>query len=179
MKIITIILIILIICAVLGIIYTIYYNKLNYYKTRIEKAENIIDEALRAKYDKICEMNIEIKKVVTKNNYLKEYIDIKNERITNYDLDRKLVEATNLIKELMSDNSKLNTKKMKNMLKDIDKINEDLLSGKNYYNKNNTELNGIIRKFPSNIVAKIHRFKIKPYFDGKNMQDAVLDDFKL
>ena len=40
-------------------------------------------------------------------------------------------------------------------------------------------LNTVIRKFPTNIIAKIHRFKIKPFFDGKNMQDAVIDDFKL
>ena len=57
-------LILLIIAGVLGLIYAISYNKLNYYKTRIERSENIIDEALRNKYDKLTELNIEIKKVL-------------------------------------------------------------------------------------------------------------------
>ncbi len=178
MKIFDIILILIIIAGILGIIYVIYYNKLSYYKTRMEKAENIIDDNLRKKYDHICEIDIEIKKK-NKKDYLKEYIDLKDKRISNYELDRKLVEAINLIKELISDNAKLNNKTINSILNKIEKIDIEIESGKNYYNKNNTELNSIIRKFPSNIVAKIHRYKIMPYFDGKNMQDAVVDDFKL
>lgn len=179
MKIIDIILILMILLAALGLIYAIFYNKLSYYKTRIERAENIIDNMLRKKYDKICELNIEIKSVIEKKDYLKEYIDLKEKRISNFELDRKLVSAINLIKELISDNKKLDNKTTKDLMKEIEKIDLELESGKNYYNKNNTELNSIIRKFPSNIVAKIHRYKIEPYFDGKNMQDAVIDDFKL
>ena len=77
------------------------------------------------------------------------------------------------------DYNELDNKEFNNELKEINIINETLTSCKTYYNKNTTELNQIIRKFPSNIVAKIHRYKIKPFFDGKNMQDAVIDDFKL
>ncbi len=179
MKILDIILILIILISALGLFYAIFYNKLSYYKTRIERAESIIDDNLRKKYDKICELNIEIKKVIEKKDYLKEYIDLKEKRISNFELDRKLVSAINLIKELISDNKKLDNKATKDLMKEIEKIDLDLESGKNYYNKNNTELNSIIRKFPSNIVAKIHRYKIEPYFDGKNMQDAVIDDFKL
>ena len=64
-------------------------------------------------------------------------------------------------------------------LKEIDRINETLTSCKTYFNNNTSELNKLIRKVPTNIVAKIHGYKIKPFFDGKNMQDAVIDDFKL
>ena len=39
-------------------------------------------------------------------------------------------------------------------------------------------LNNITRKFPDNIVAKIHHVKIKPFFDGKDMQDDNNNDFK-
>ena len=165
--------------AILAIIYVVNYNKLSYYKTRIELAESIIDDNLRKKYDKLCEINIEIKKELDKKDYLKEYIELNDKRISNFELDRKLVEAMNLTKELINDNKVLNNKEMNKILKETKKIDEELETGKNYYNKNNTILNGIIRKFPSNIVAKIHRYKIQAYFDGKNMQDAVLDDFKL
>ena len=85
-------------------------------------------------------------------------MELKDKRISNYELDRKLTEAYTLLLELK---------------------NEDLVSCKNYYNKNTSELNKIIQKIPTNIVAKINRCRIKPFFDGKNMQDAVTDDFKL
>ena len=179
MKLITFLLIIIIILGILAIIYAINYNNLVTYKLKIDKAEGLIDEALRNKYDLIAKINITIKKVITKKDYLKKYIDLKNKRITNYDLDRKLTEAHRLILELKEDNKELNTKEINKDLRQIDHINETLISCKSYFNKNTSELNEIIRKFPSNIVAKIHGFKIKPFFDGKNMQDDIIDDFKL
>lgn len=179
MNIARIILLIIIIIGIIALVYVITYNNLVNYKIKIEKAEGIIDENLRNKYDLIAKMNIAIKKVVTKKDYLKDYIDLKDKRISNYELDRKLTEAMNIILEVKNDYSELDTKEFNNDLKEVNKINETLTSCKTYYNKNTTELNKIIRKFPTNIVAKIHRYKIKPFFDGKNMQDAVIDDFKL
>ena len=173
------ILVLIIIVGIIAIAYVITYNNLVNYKIKIEKAEGIIDENLRQKYDLIVKMNIAIKKVVTKKDYLKDYIDLKDKRISNYELDRKLTEAMNIILEVKNDYNELDNKEFNNELKEINIINETLTSCKTYYNKNTTEFNQIIRKFPSNIVAKIHRYKIKPFFDGKNMQDAVIDDFKL
>ena len=175
----SIILLLIIIVGTIAFLYVITYNNLVNYKIKIEKAEGIIDENLRQKYDLIAKMNVAIKKIVTKKDYLKDYIDLKDKRISNYELDRKLTEAMNIILEVKNDYSELDTKEFNNDIKEINKLNETLISCKTYYNKNTTELNQIIRKFPSNIVAKIHRYKIKPFFDGKNMQDAVVDDFKL
>ena len=175
----SIILVIIIIIGMISLLYVITYNDLVSYKIRIEKAEGIIDEKLREKYDLIAKMNINIKKVVNKKDYLKEYIELKDKRISNYEMDRKLTEAMNIILEVKNDYSELNNKEFNDNFKKIEEINETLISCKTYYNKNTSELNKIIRKFPSNIVAKIHRYKIKPFFDGKNMQDAVIDDFKL
>lgn len=149
------------------------------FKLKIEKAEGIIDESLRQKYDVIARLNVMIKKVVTKKDYLKEYIELKDKRISNYEMDRKLTEAENIILEVKGDYEELDNKDFNGALKEIKSINESLISGKTYYNRNTNELNKVIRKFPTNIIAKIHRYKIKPFFDGKNMQDAVLDDFKL
>lgn len=179
MKFYSIILILLIIIGLLAIFYVITYNTLVTFKLKIEKAEGIIDEALRQKYDTIAKMNVMIKKVVTKKDYLKEYIELKEKRVSNYEIDRKLTEAENIILEVKGDYEELNTKEFNDCLKEINHINESLISGKTYYNKNTNELNKVIRKFPTNVIAKIHRYKIKPFFDGKNMQDAVIDDFKL
>lgn len=179
MNLVSLILLIIILCGFVAILYIATYNNIVNYKLKIDKAEGIIDEALRQKYDIIAKLNIPIKKVIPKKDYLKEYIDLKDKKISNYELDRKLTEAYNLILEVHSDYKKLDTKDFNKDLKEIQNLNETLTSCKNYYNKNTTELNQIIRKFPSNIVAKIHGYKIKPFFDGKNMQDAVIDDFKL
>ena len=40
-------------------------------------------------------------------------------------------------------------------------------------------LNAYIRKFPNNIVAKMHKIKSKPFFDGKDMTDIEINDFKI
>lgn len=176
---ITFILILIIVIALTAILYVNTYNNLVIYKTKIEKAENIIDEALRNKYDIIAKLNVLIKKEVTKKDYLKDYIELKDKKVSNFEIDRKLTEATNIILEVKNDHEKLNNKEFNSLLKEIDVINETLASSKNYYNNNTSKLNQIIRKFPSNIIAKIHKYRIKPFFDGKNMQDAVIDDFKL
>ena len=176
---ITFILILIIVIALIAILYVNTYNNLVIYKTKIEKAENIIDEALRNKYDIIAKLNVLIKKEVTKKDYLKDYIELKDKKVSNFEIDRKLAEATNIILEVKNDHEKLNNKEFNSLLKEIDVINETLASSKNYYNNNTSKLNQIIRKFPSNIIAKIHKYRIKPFFDGKNMQDAVIDDFKL
>ena len=110
MNLTTIILIIIIILGIIGIIYVASYNTLVEYKIKIEKAEGLIDDSLREKYDKIVTLNGLIKKVVTKKDYLKEYISLKDKRISNYELDRKLVEAMNIIKEVKSDYDKLDNK---------------------------------------------------------------------
>lgn len=179
MNLFEIILILIIILGTIAIFYATIYNNLVTYKLKIDKSEGIIDEALRQKYDLIAKLNIPIKNVVTKKDYLKDYIELKDKRISNYELDRKLSEAYNIILEVKNDHEELNTKEINKDIKEIEKINETLVSCKTYFNNNTSELNKLIRKFPTNIVAKIHGYKIKTFFDGKNMQDAVIDDFKL
>jgi len=181
MSALSIFLIIVIIGGIIGIIYVNNYNKLQYLKTKIEQSENIIDESLRFKYDMIVKINSLIKKVIKdKKEYLKEYVNLKNHKISNFDLDRKLIEAMNVIYELQNDYSALEKDdELKGILHEIKTTDEKLSAVKNYYNKNTSLCNELVRKFPSMIVAKIHKFKIKPFFDGKDMQDDIIDDFKL
>lgn len=177
----TIILIIIIILGILGIIYINAFNKLQFLKTKVEQAESIADESLRTKYDSIVKINGIIKKTLkNKKDYLKEYIDLKDKKITNFELDRELVEAMSTIKSLINDHEKLeNNHEIQDTLYEIKNIDEKLSAAKTYYNKNTTESNQLIRTFPSAVVAKIHKLKTKPYFDGKNMEDEIIDDFKL
>lgn len=181
MNALSIFLIFVIISGIIGIIYVNNYNKLQYLRTKIEQAENIIDESLRNKYDTIVTINSLIKKVLKeKKEYLKEYVNLKNHRISNFDLDRKLIEAMNIIYELQNDYSNLEKNdELQELLHNIKTTDEKLSAVKSYYNKNTSHCNELIRKFPSMIIAKIHGFKIKPFFDGKDLQDDITDDFKL
>ena len=61
----------------------------------------------------------------------------------------------------------------------IKRIDEKLTAAKNYYNKNTSNGNAIIRRFPTNVIARIHKFKVKLFFDGKDMDDEIIDDFKI
>ena len=72
-----------------------------------------------------------------------------------------------------------NKKAFKELINEDKRLDEKLQAAKSYYNKYTSELNDLIRTFPSNIVARMHKIEIKTFFDGKNMEDEIIDDFKL
>ena len=176
----SIFLVILIIACLIGIYYAISFNTLNDLKTKIHEAEVIIDEALRNKYDTLIRVSNHIRKYMDNNkNYFKEYEKLKNTNITNFDMDRKLNEGYTLILKMMDDLNLNNNEEINKEIELIKRIDEKLTAAKNYYNKNTSEENAIVRKFPTNIIAKIHGFKVKLFFDGKDMDDEIIDDFKM
>ena len=174
-------LILIIIAGILGIIYVINYNKMQYLQTKIEQSEGIIDETLRERYDLLVKADNLVKSVIKDNkDYFKEYVNIKTDTLTNFEMDRKLKNAFNLLYKFKDDYKELDSnKELKEILSSIKESNEKITASTEYYNKNTNELNGYIRKFPSNIVAKINHMEIKPFFDKKDMTDNNYSDFKL
>lgn len=171
---------IVIIIGAIGILYIYQYNKLQHSKTKIDQAEYLIDEALRNKYDILLNVDQVIMKELDTKSLFKDLDKLKDENISNFDLDRKLVEYANLFNQIKADNKKLeDVKSLKEFTKDLKKNDEKLLAAKSYYNKYTGELNDLVRAFPSNIVAKLHSMQVKTYFDGKNLEDTIVDDFKL
>ena len=176
----SILLIIVIIICFIGIYYAICYNTLNDLKTKIHEAEVIIDEALRNKYDTLMRVSNHIRKLMESNkNYFKEYEKLKDANMTNFDMDRKLNEGYTLILKMIDDLKLNEDEEINGELEQIKRLDEKLTAAKNYYNKNTSEENAIVRKFPTNIIAKIHGFKVKLFFDGKDMDDEIIDDFKM
>ena len=176
----SIFLIIVIIICLIGIYYAVSFNTLNDLKTKIHEAESIIDESLRNKYDILMRVSNHLKKHMDNNkNYFKEYEKLKDTNMTNFDMDRKLNEGYTLILKMMDDLKLNNDEEINSEIETIKRIDEKLTAAKNYYNKNTSEENAIVRKFPTNIIAKIHGFKIKLFFDGKDMDDEIIDDFKM
>lgn len=177
---ISLLLIIIIILCLGGIYYVNAFNKLNDLKTKIMEAESIIDESLRTKYDTLIRISNSLKKnMKTDKNYFKEYEKLNNTNISNFEMDRKLNEGFTLILKMQDDLGLEKDENLNNEIERIKRLDEKLTAAKNYYNKNTSEENAIIRRFPTNLIARIHHFKVKLFFDGKDMDDEIIDDFKI
>lgn len=177
---ISIILIIVIIGCLAGIYYIYAFNALNDLKTKTNEAESIIDENLRVKYDTLIRVSNKVKKKMKSDkNYFKEYEKLNTMNISNFDMDRKLNEGYTLILKMIGDLGLEDKEDIMNDIESIKRVDEKLTATKNYYNKNTSKANALIRKFPTNIIAKIHKFKVKLFFDGKDMDDEIIDDFKI
>ncbi len=172
---------IIIIFGSIGILYIYQYNKLQHSKTKINQAECLIDEALRSRYDLLVRVDKYIQTELDNDKtFFKNLDKLKNENISNFDLDRRITEYYNLWMQIKNDYPDLNNKKaFKELINEDKRIDEKLQAAKSYYNKYTSELNDLIRTFPSNIVARMHKIEIKTFFDGKNMEDEIIDDFKL
>jgi len=176
-----IILIAIAIVALFAIFYISIYNKMQYGNTKVEHVEGMIDEDLRSKYDIVVRADDVIKNhLKSKKDYLKEFVSLKDAKISNFDLERKLKEAENLILNLFHDYPELSeNENMVQIIRDFKDINEKLIAGISYYNRQMNVFNAFIRKFPNNIIAKIHHFYSRPFFDRKDMTDTDINDFKL
>ena len=83
---------IIIIVGSIGILYVYQYNKLQHSKTKINQAEYLIDEALRTKYDILLRVDKLIKTELDNDKtFFKGLEKLKDENISNFDLDRKIV----------------------------------------------------------------------------------------
>ena len=181
MELIYALLIVIIICGLLGILYIYYYNKLQEYKLRIDQAESIIDDSLREKYDYITSCRDIIKNKVKKAKISFKDIDtLKTINISNFDLDRRLNDYIGIINNVKEDYKILkDNEEVNELLEKIKDNDEKITAAKTYYNNSITGSNELVRKFPSNVVARLHKMDIKPFFDGKDMNDSVIEDFKL
>lgn len=173
---------ILVICLIFGIYLTLY-NKIQDYIIRINEVESIIDNNLRDKYDNINKIVSIIKgndKIKIDKNILDEMVKLKNKKISNFNLDRKLVETVNYFTSLKEKNKEIkNNEEIIKITKKMDEIDELLVVNKEYYNRNIAEYNKLIKLFPTNIVANICKYEEKLFFDKKDMSDDDYNDFKL
>ena len=176
--------IILVICLIFGIYITLY-NKIQNYTIRINEVESIIDNNLREKYDNInkcvslIKANEDINKELDKKMF-EEIVRLRTKKISNFDLDRKLIEANTSFITIKEKYKELKENKdIIAITKKIDEIDENLLVNRDYYNKNIAEYNKLITLFPTNIIAKIYKYEEKLFFDKKDMSDDDYNDFKL
>ena len=101
-------------------------------------------------------------------------------KLSNFELDRKLYEAINEFDRYKETIEALATNEAFIKIElGLFESESEIVAARKYYNDIITDYNKMTRTFPSNLVAKISGYKVKPYFDGKDMYDKDIKDFKL
>lgn len=175
----TILVIIIISCLVL-IWYLNTYNKFQAFIIRINEAEANIDSVLRKRYDLLSKASKVIEEDTKEENVLTQIKEMKSSNLSNFEVDRIVKDGLNEFSIYKEKYPKLKDNEL--FLKtDIELINSEseIISLKKYYNDIITDYNKYARIFPSCLVAFISRYKQRTYFDGKDMNDKNIKDFKI
>lgn len=176
------ILLLIIIVALVIIWFSSTYNKFQSYIIRINEVDSNIDDTLRKRYDVISRANEIITKLLdASEDILPDIKMLKEEKnISPFELDRRLSNSLTTYRAIIEDNPEL--KKNNEFTKidsEIHTTEGEIGAYRRYYNDCITTYNSLAKSFPSNIVALICHIRPKPYYDGKNQYDEILDDFKL
>ena len=167
--------------SILAILTASSYNKFQAYIIRINEAETNIDSVLRKRFD-LLNKSIEIIKAVTKteDDVLVMIEKLKSKKLSNFELDRKLYDGLKEFNKYKEEYPKL--KSNESFVKidvDLNESEAEITAFRKYYNDIITDYNKMVKSFPSNIVALFFHFKSRLYFDGKDMSDDDIKDFKL
>ncbi|MDD2504858.1 MAG: LemA family protein [Bacilli bacterium] len=180
-NLVTIFLTIIVFLSVISLIYVLLYNNLQAHKIKINESEAIIDDLLRKKFDLLLKIkNIVVDNTEVEEKNFEQFANLTEINISSFDFERKLTEFNSLINQIKLDYSVLENHETFDIdYEDIYKLNERLEATKVFYNRYTSILNKLIKKFPSNIIAKIHHIDVQTFFDGKDMFDDDLEDFKI
>ena len=160
--------------------YVYIYNKIKTQILKINAAESEIDESLRLKYDLLIKIISEIKKNNKEENMFDDIEKIKDENLSSFEFERKLADIESQIYSVRNDNNKLlKNNAFNNLWYEMTTLNTKIKAEEKYYNENTTIYNELVTKFPSKIVSVILKLNEKRYFDGKNMYDKNIKDFKI
>ena len=168
------------ICLIL-ICYTYIYNIFQTYIIRINEAEAFIDTTLRKRFDLLNKSIWIIKaNIDTKEEILGMIVKLRSQKLSNFELDRKLYDAINEFNHYKETFPEL--KNNESFLKidlSLFESESEIVAARKYYNDIITDYNKLVRSLPSMIVAKVSKYPLKNYFDGKDMNDEEINDFKL
>lgn len=175
-----ILIIIIIICSALIFIIN-KYNEISKTYIKINDAEINIDEVLRQKFDLLTKIiNIIEKNTDAESKILEEIKDVKSDKYSNFEVDRLLTKGFKEIIKIASDYEKVSkNKSFKSMKESLKDTEEKLIALRTFYNKYTTKYNLLLSTFPSNFIAKLGHYEEKMQYDGKNLTDENIKDFKI
>lgn len=157
------------------------FNQFQVLIIRINEAEANIDAVLRKRFD-LLNKSIDIIKANTKteDDVLGQIVKLRSRKLSNFDLDRKLYDGLKEFEKYKEEYPKLkNTESFMKIDIALNESEAEIVAFRKYYNDIITDYNKLVKAFPTNIIALIFKFKSKLYFDGKDMNDEIVDDFKL
>ena len=170
----------LIIICLLLIWYANTYNKFQSLIIRINESESCIDTVLRKRFDLLNKSIGIIESNCNEKNVLEMIVKLRSRKLSNFELDRQLYEAINIFNTYKESYKEL--QQNEGFIKIEIGLNEseaEICALRKYYNDIITDYNKLVRSFPSNLVAKLIGYKLKNYYDGKDMNDDIIQDFKL
>ena len=157
------------------------YNQFQVYIIRINEAEANIDAVLRKRFD-LLNKSIDVIKANTKTeeDVLAQIVKLRSRKLSNFELDRKLYDGLKEFEKYKEEYPKLkNTEAFMKIDIALNESEAEIVAFRKYYNDIITDYNKLVKSFPTNIIALFFKFKSKLYFDGKDMNDEIVDDFKL
>ena len=180
----TLLIVIFIVIVILIIImlgYICLFNKFNESIVRINEAEERIDTNLRDKYDLLDKVTTLSKNIIEIDEELSNKIlKLRSRKLSNFDFDRILVKIFNDYNAIYETETKLReNEKVFKIVKQIELIDEELITLRSYYNANISNYNMMVKKFPTNLIAKIKKYKERLFYSLKDMSDEDYEDFKL
>ena len=166
--------------CIISLLFFLSYNHFQEYIIRINEAEVSIDSVLRKRFDLLNKATDFIKEVTEEDTVLPTVISLRSQKLSNIELDKQLYPAIEEFQSYAEKYEKLkeNEGYVKTQINLMESESE-IVALRKYYNDIVTDYNKIVRTFPSNVISKICHLKEKTYFDGKNMNDDILNDFKL
>ena len=136
------------------------------------KLINNNDDEIVKKYKDIAKLK--------KEEVLEIIVKLRSRKLSNFELDRQLYEAINEFNKYKETCEPLkNSETFLKIELGLFESESEIVAARKYYNDIITDYNKLVRRFPSNIVAKLSGYKLKTYFDGKDMNDEIIKDFKL
>lgn len=143
------------------------------YKTGI--CENDIDERLKNKEDLITRcINIIIRQLKLDIKIFDEVKNIKSSKLNNYERDKLLSDAHKEICKIYIDNPSLkDIKSFDGIIKDLEKLEIEMISLRTLYNKCACEFNNYHDKFPYALICKVKSFNIKSLYEGREIKGEI------
>lgn len=140
------------------------------YKTQL--CEKDIDDKLKEKEDlELRVINIINRQIKIDIKIFESIKNLKVDKLNNYDKDSLLTSGFVEINKIYSDNKKLSeVKSFDGLIKDIEKLEIELMGLRTLYNKWASEFNNLSSKFPYNMICKFKKISVKSLYDGKELR---------
>lgn len=153
------------------------HNRFKFYTIKLDKANDKIKEALLKKYELLLKQ-IKLfkgKKKIKEDDY-KSFMEL-DKNIDVFELDKIVSEYSDKLETVLENNEKLiKDSKIKSNKNDLEKSDVTIKGLKKYYNNTVDNYNKRIHKFPSNIIAKMYKYKDKDQYLEEDKKLKVLDN---